>query len=413
MEDRVSHFNQNIDGIVTQAENDIMKSGGIAIVVVAYNRSDSVRRLLGSLLKANYSQSATLIISVDKSDTDEVGHLADEFVWPYGEKRVVKHSENLGLRKHILGIGDYLNKYDAIIVLEDDLIVSSNFFIYAKQAIDYYYEDERVAGISLYSFAINYQTFYPFIPQHSDYDTYFIQCAQSWGQIWMKNQWSDFKEWYEKHENDGFDSRFLPHAICSWSSKSWLKYHTRYCIEMNRYFVYPYFSLTSNCGESGTHLKYASPVFQRVLDENSPTHKYVFPELNNEAVKYDGFFEAERIYNVLGMSKDELCLDLTNSKFFYEVKPFLLSTRRLGYKVVEEYGLSYSPIEMNVLNKAPGNLIFLYDTRISGIPPKHTPPVVLRQLFAYMNHVDIFAVIRRVWRYGIISLCKTVLNAIK
>ena len=58
----------------------------IAIAIVAYNRTESVRRLLESLLEAHYSQEVPLIISIDKSNTDAVEQLADGFEWPFGKK---------------------------------------------------------------------------------------------------------------------------------------------------------------------------------------------------------------------------------------------------------------------------------------------------------------------------------------
>lgn len=102
----------------------------IAIVTVAYNRVKSLSRLLNSLLCADIDN-APLIISIDKSNTNEVERYANDFIWPYGEKKkkVITHKENLGLRKHILSIGQLLDYYDAVIVLEDDIIVAPGFFI--------------------------------------------------------------------------------------------------------------------------------------------------------------------------------------------------------------------------------------------------------------------------------------------
>ena len=71
----------------------------IAIVTVAYNRVKSLSRLLNSLLCADIDN-APLIISIDKSNTNEVERYANDFIWPYGEKKVITHKENLGLRKH-------------------------------------------------------------------------------------------------------------------------------------------------------------------------------------------------------------------------------------------------------------------------------------------------------------------------
>ena len=128
----------------------------IAIVTVAYNRSDSLARLLNSLERAYYGQeSPTLIISIDKSNTDVVERFADEYSWPHGEKMVRKHEQNLGLRNHMLSLGEWFDKYDALVILEDDIVVSPSFYIYTRQCVNKYSSDANIAGISLYGFEVN------------------------------------------------------------------------------------------------------------------------------------------------------------------------------------------------------------------------------------------------------------------
>ena len=114
----------------------INESYNIAICVVAYDRLEAIACLLQSLQVAHYSEKVDLIISVDKSYTSAVEDYADNYQWEYGEKYVVKHKENLGLRRHILSVGEYTQKYDAIVVLEDDLIVGPNFYNYTLATVD-------------------------------------------------------------------------------------------------------------------------------------------------------------------------------------------------------------------------------------------------------------------------------------
>ena len=75
-----------------------MTSGKIALIVVGYNRPDSVRRILGSLDQAKYEgyHRIPLIISLDHSGNEEVAAIAKEFQWKSCEKRVICHSERLG-----------------------------------------------------------------------------------------------------------------------------------------------------------------------------------------------------------------------------------------------------------------------------------------------------------------------------
>ena len=110
-----------------------------AIVVVTYNRAESLKRLLQSLAKADYRGRSRipLIISVDKSNSEACAKAAEEFSWEYGEKRVIRQVERLGLKRHILECGAYSREYDGIIMLEDDLVVAPDFYEYAVRALEF------------------------------------------------------------------------------------------------------------------------------------------------------------------------------------------------------------------------------------------------------------------------------------
>lgn len=57
------------------------------IIVVAYNRPESLKRLLYSLSISKISTEAKLIISIDKNDIGDqtVKNIALAFNWTYGE----------------------------------------------------------------------------------------------------------------------------------------------------------------------------------------------------------------------------------------------------------------------------------------------------------------------------------------
>ena len=334
----------------------------IAIVAVAYNRIDSLSRLLNSLDKAYYNdERVTLIISVDKSNTDQVELFADQYEWKHGNKIVDKHNENLGLRSHMLSLGKWFDEYDALIVLEDDIVVSSDFYNYSKQTSLKYRDAVNIAGISLYSFEVNYQTGCPFVPIKDEYDIYFMNCAVSWGEVWLRDSWKTFYDWYLL--NQDFPAMpHLPECICKWNKKSWLKYHIKYCIEMNKYFIFPYTSLSTNFSDSGVHNANAGSTVYQVSLQNGNKSLYALPSFGESGIYYDGFFENKMIYKELDLPQDDLCLDLCNSKSTCLNKRYWLTTKFLNYRVVRSYGLNYRPIEANIFNKIPGSTIFLYDT---------------------------------------------------
>src|SRR5689334_4123595 len=127
-----------------------------AIVISAFNRPASLRRLLNSIEAARYDlNDIDLVISIDKSDSDEVEKTAEKFKWKYGEKKIILQNEPLGLKQHILRCGDLTSDYNAIILLEDDLMVSPYFYEYAIKALEYYKDDKMLAGISLYNYEVS------------------------------------------------------------------------------------------------------------------------------------------------------------------------------------------------------------------------------------------------------------------
>ncbi len=341
----------------------------IAIVVVAYNRTDSLKRLLGSLEGVDYMGRPTdLIISVDKSANDVVERFAEDVKWNHGMKRLAFHKENLGLKKHVLSIGGYLEEYDAVVVLEDDLTVSTNLMRYAIETVARYKDNPVIAGISLYSFNVNYQTNLPFIPLASDSDVYFMNCAMSWGQIWMRQSWRDFYAWYQNNSSPFSDLPNIPSSINNWNDKSWLKYHTRYCIENDKFFVYPYNSITTNNADAGIHVSSRNSLFQ-VPVSNIKKEGFKLIDPGEDAVRYDGFFEALHVFHFLPEYGNNLGVNLYGQKKAID-KRFILTSESLPYKIVRSYGIAYKPIEMNVLMGMEGKDLFLYDTSEAGPAPK-------------------------------------------
>lgn len=380
----------------------------IAIVVVAYNRVGSMSRLLSSLEKASYpaGKNIPLIISVDKSNTDVVERYADDFQWQFGEKIVDKHDVNLGLRPHMLSLGKWFDKYDAIIVLEDDVVVSPCFFPYSMQTVKRYSDNDSIAGISLYSFKVNYQTGTPFEPLKNEHDVFFMNCAMSWGEVWMRNSWLKFYDWYLKNQ-DFKKSDHLPPAICAWNDKSWLKYHTKYCIEENKYFVFPYVSLTTNYGDAGIHNNGSGNTIYQVVWQNGDKKTFSLPELDSDAIRYDGFFENLALYNIIEYPVQDVCIDLQNGKKNSMKCRYWLTTQLENYKIVKSYGLNYRPIEANILLNNEGSTIFLYDTSIE----EKNQVRCTRQSKLYPYHLsNIFLFIRE---YGYCNTIKDFLSLLK
>lgn len=379
----------------------------IALVAVAYNRVNSLSRLLDSLSKAFYTDNnISLIISVDKSRSDEVEKFADSYLWKHGIKIVDKHEKNLGLRQHMFSLGKWFDQFDALIVLEDDIVVSESFYLYATQVVNKYYDCKDIAGISLYGSEVLHTTGLNFSPLKTPYDIYFVQCAISWGQIWMKKSWLEFYEWYKSNESLQNISSEIPQNVLKWDSRSWLKYHQIYCVEKNKFFVFPYVSMSTNVSEIGEHAKSVSNVFQVSLMYGK-LGQMNLPEFNDDALKYDIFFENIQLYNQIQVLPEDLCIDLNGAKKNIKQKRFWLTTEQRNYKIVDSYSLSFRPIEVNVLKGYKGNDIFLYDTTIEE---KHRDVALSQSLLLYNLHFKSIVPIIRI--YGFYNTISAILNKI-
>ncbi len=374
----------------------------IAIVIVAYNRPDSLNRLLNSLSRGFYEEDVPLYISIDYSPNNQnVIDCANNFMWSFGEKTVLLREKNMGLRKHILGCGNLLQEYEAIIVLEDDLVVAPGFYLYARGAVKHYRSDDNIAGISLYNFNINPHfgnACVPFTPTPYNYDTYFLLWAPSWGEIWLRSQWNCFYEWYKENDAEFSEQSHLPKNICHWGPMSWLKYHIKYAIEENKYFVYPYIAYSSACGDAGIHTNENIITFQVPLQQSVKSN-FNFMNFEDAPVIYDAFFERE--FKIDGI--DDLCIDLNGLKANREGKRYWLTTEALQYKIVRSFRFTFKPIEVNVVADNEGDRIFLYDTSEKAKKPKFHRSVIL-----YQHNIQNILV--PICRYGLFNLIKDVIR---
>lgn len=336
-----------------------MKKGLITLVVVGYNRPDSIRRILGSLERADYDyEDIRLVVSIDHSGMEEVVRTAEECVWSHGSKEVFYRPERLGLRKHIISCGDMTEKYGAVMILEDDLFVSPDFYNYAMQALERYGDDPRIAGISLNTKRELLESPYPFFPLHTGYDVYFQQFASSWGQVWNRRMWADFKEWYEQNQTLPRNVN-VPLTVLNYPETSWAKFYQTYVVEKNKFYVFSYDSLTTNFGDAGEHFNHDSSAFQSVLFYGKK--EYRMPAFE-DGVKYDIFGEPLGLGKVLEVPEEELTCDFWGRKQEASYKRYLLTCCRCPYKVVKQFSMCMKPMELNVMEQIPGKEITLYDT---------------------------------------------------
>lgn len=332
----------------------------IPIVVVAYNRLESLKRILASLSRGEYPREPVeLIISIDRGDNQEVLQYAEAFPWPHGEKRVIYRPENLGLKRHILTCGDLTQDHDGIILLEDDLVVSPDFYRYAQECCTFVQGQDRIAGVALYNHRLSQLTEKVFEPLEDGFDNWYFRYACSWGQMWTKEQWALFKAWLMAHSDYDFAaSAKIPEHIKDWGKHSWLKYHIAFCIETDRFFLYPRVARTTCFSDAGVNFSESENTFQVPLMAAGRTGALRLSHLEESKAVYDQWMENLFLSRFLGK---DACIDLYGAKTDFEGKNYLLTTSGVeGGKVICSFGREMRPQEWNVLGEVPGDVIRLY-----------------------------------------------------
>ena len=334
----------------------------IAIVIPCFNRTDTLSLLLKSLKNAKYPVNVNLVFSIDYSGNDAVWKMANGFQWDNGEKIIIQHKENIGLRENILSCGDLTDKYDAVIILEDDLLVSPFFLEYAYRALKFYGDDTNIAGISLYSYRIS-ESLREFNPISNGYDTFFMQWTSSWGQMWTKSQWKEFKEWYKLHKDD-ISQIPIPEYVKGWPH-SWKKYHIAYLTDTNKYFVYPTVSFTTIQPTLGVHVSevrfdkgYIVPLC------NGVQRDFIFKEFS-EGFAYDCFFEMKKILIEYNGNKVYADLNLYGEKKKENIHcEYFISPKTIPHtEIKKQWGISMIPLETNIIDSVEGSGLYLYEAK--------------------------------------------------
>lgn len=327
-----------------------------ALLIITHNRLQSLKRLVQSLEQASFkNKSIDLIISADLPSKEITEYLSG-LPWLNGNKRIITRDPKLGLKKHILSaISESLSEYDSVIVLEDDVIVSNYFYEFAQQAEEFYRDDPNTAGISLYSYGITENTFESFIPLDNGQDTFFMQVASSWGEMFTASKWKDFISWLD----GSHDLLSLPDYARKWSEHSWKKLFLGYLIAQNKYIVYPYISLSTNFADKGQNIPTSLDLYQRPLLFNQK--EFSFSAFDAKSIIYDSHFELlpSCFRSVDGFTDKDFIVDLRGSKHPEDIKADYWLTIKDSVDPIKSYGIHMIPRELNIFFNIEGSGISL------------------------------------------------------
>ena len=241
------------------------------VVLFVYNRLDHTMNVIDSLKKNLYAKETDLYVFSDaaknENNVDKVNAVREyirstEWKEYFHSVTVIEAEENKGLAKSIIGgVTDILKKYEKVIVVEDDLVLSPYFLNYMNGALDYYKDVPDVWSISGYSFPMKSLKNYP-------HDVFYSYRGSSWGWAtwldrWIKTDWEvkDYekmmqdKEWQKRFNRGGADLTGMLRLQMEGKINSWAVRWVYTQSNLDMYTVYPKKSyiLNDGCDGSGTN----------------------------------------------------------------------------------------------------------------------------------------------------------------
>lgn len=261
------------------------------IVVFAFNRPSSLENTIVSLLRNQEAICSDLYIFVDgihDENLDEKENVSrvQRYVKSIIGFRKVEYSfslQNKGLGNSIIeGVTQIINQYGRAIILEDDLILSSNFLSFMNQGLDLYEKEKRVFSICGYSNEVD-------VPKDYHYDTYFCTRSSSWGWATWADRWNsvdwelkDFDKYYtfKKAFNrwGGSDCWKMLHDWKCGKNKSWA---IRFCFSQflqKKVSLFPIISKVENNGFDGKGTNCRRWSRFRCVFDTSVTKDFTYPK---------------------------------------------------------------------------------------------------------------------------------------
>lgn len=233
------------------------------IIIFAFNRLDSLKQTVQSLLKNEEAKDSALYVFVDgarshkKGEADKV-KAVQKYVHSIRGFKSVSYTfsnENKGLAKSVIdGTTEIINQYGKVIVIEDDLFLSKSFLRYMNEMLIRYEKDERIMQISGYSSKLKKLYSY-------EWDAYLSERAHSWTWATWKDRW-DTVDWEVKDFAQLRANRKLQRNFCKRGSdlygmlrgymegrnNSWYIRFNYSMYKQQRYAVCPVRSLVRNDG---------------------------------------------------------------------------------------------------------------------------------------------------------------------
>jgi len=273
------------------------------IVLFVYNRLEHTKKTVEALQKNLLAENSELFIFSDSykdiEQQDKVQEVRNYLKTIFGFKKVniIEREKNYGLADSIIsGVTEVVNKFGAVIVLEDDLITSPYFLKYMNEGLNSYRNEEKVIAIHAYTYPVKEK-----LP-----NTFFLKNPGCWGWATWERGWKLFepdgkklldklqeKNLIEEFDFDNsyhFSETLRRQALGSKNSWAIRWYATTFLA--NKLTLYPKQSLVQNIGFDGTgvHLDVSNSYDTNNLAQNINVEKIDVVENKLAKTAFEKYF---------------------------------------------------------------------------------------------------------------------------
>lgn len=263
----------------------------IATLLFTYHRSYHLEQVLTSLKKNTILPQKLFIFQdglksgEDDCEWEKVNSLIHKINWC--ENEIIVSTHNRGLAASIIsGINYAFKEYDAVIVLEDDCVLSCDFIKFMEQCFAKYKDNKKVYSVSGYSWPISLEK--------NQFDAYTCGRISTWGWGTWKDKWDSYvidndilirlKHNKLKSKNLamwGSDCEKMLLDKIAGKNDSWAIYWGLIVIENEGICINPYRSLIQNIGMDGSGVHCGKTHKFQVMFPNDFKETFILPDNTN------------------------------------------------------------------------------------------------------------------------------------
>lgn len=275
------------------------------ILLFTYKRLDTLRQTVEALKKNILANESELFIFSDGAKHDQDRYIVEEVrdyiktISGFKAVNIINAPANKGLATSIIdGVNLVFERFERVIVLEDDLSTTSNFLAFMNQCLEKYEHDHDAFSISGYSFNLG-------VSKVDSNDAYFINRGWSWGWATWKSRWENV-DWqvtdYSTFRLDssarkafskgGSDLNKMLDSQMNGDLDSWAIRWFYYQFKISGLTIYPVFSKVFNNGfdQFATHTNGSGKRYLPILDTEGKI-EFALPDV----VKLDTFYQSQFI----------------------------------------------------------------------------------------------------------------------